>query len=56
MASAATELNIMYGFFDMNKEFDCVNRTFFWYKLMGLGVSGKFFDAAKSLNGVFRIS
>ena len=36
-------------FIDMKKAFDCVNRDLLWYKLMALGVSGKFLDAAKSL-------
>lgn len=36
-------------FIDMKKAFDFVNRDLLWYKLMSIGVQGKFLDAVKSL-------
>ena len=36
-------------FIDAKKTFDCVNRGLLWYKLLQLGINGKFLDALKSL-------
>ena len=36
-------------FVDANKAFDTVNRNCLWYKLMSIGIKGKFLNAVQSL-------